>query len=123
MAAKPRITRPSGRTANSRPARVRPSSESKVAASRPGRRSETRQNTQPVTAFDAGQSLAECLQKEREQIFKAISIVECCWYATVTKWAVDDQEYMIPAFETVCDLLNDAGEGLEAIASACEKFV
>jgi len=121
MAAKRSYTRPSGRTANSRTARVRPSRESKVTASKPARRSETRQNTEFVTGFDTAPSLAERVQIERGQIFKALSIVECCWYATVTKWAVDDQEYMIPAFEAVCDLLNDAAERLEPIASQLAK--
>jgi len=101
---------------------MRVTRRSKGAVSRPARRPERRQNSPRVTAFDAEPSLAERVEKERGQIFKALSIVECCWYATVTKWAVDDQEYMIPAFETVCDLLNDAAEELEEIASACEKL-
>lgn len=76
----------------------------------------------PATALDAGPSLAERVEKERGQIFKALSIVECCWYATVTRWVVDDQEYMIPAFKVACDLLNDTAEALETIASECEKL-
>lgn len=95
---------------------------SKGAVSQPARRPETRQSTTRATALDAGPSLAERVEKERGQIFKALSIVECCWHATVTKWAVDDDEYMIPAFEAACDLLNDAAEELEGIASACEKL-
>jgi len=90
---------------------------SKGVVPQPERRPERRQNSPRLTAFDAELSLAERVEKERRQIFKALSIVECCWYATVTKWAVDDQEYMIPAFEAVCDLLNDTAEAFERIAS------
>ena len=76
----------------------------------------------PLTPLDAAASIAERVEAERERIFKAVSIVLCCWYAMVTKWDVDDHEYMIPAFETVCDLLNDSAEELEGIASACEAL-
>ena len=31
-----------------------------------------------------------------------MSIVECCKFATATLLAVDDSEYMIPAFEAIC---------------------
>lgn len=62
------------------------------------------------------------MEVERDRIFKAISIIVCCWYATATKWEVHDDEYMIPAFQAVCDLLNDSAEELERIASACAKF-
>jgi hypothetical protein len=65
-------------------------------------------------------SLAERVQIERERMFKALSLVLCCKYATVTKWQVDDQEYMIPAFQAICDLLDDAAEELELIAKDCE---
>jgi len=33
-----------------------------------------------------------------------------------------DHEYMIPALEAVCDLLNDSAEELERIATACENL-
>ena len=102
--------------------RARPSRESRAAASRSKRRADTRKSTPPVNTLDADPSLAERVEAERDRIFKAVSIVLCCWYATVTKWAVDDHEYMIPAFEAVCDLLNDSAEELERIASVCEKL-
>lgn len=102
--------------------RARPSRESRAADSRSKRRADTRKSTRPVNSLDADPSLAERVESERERIFKAVSIVLCCWYATVTKWAVDDHEYMIPAFEAVCDLLNDSAEELERIAAVCEKI-
>ena len=122
MAANTTMRRTSGHSPKSTKGRMRVTRGSKGTVSQPARRPETRQSTTPATALDAGPSLAERVGKERAQIFKALSIVECCWHATVTKWAVDDQEYMIPAFEAVCDLLNDAAEALERIASECEKF-
>lgn len=102
--------------------RARPSKESRAATEESKQNAEPRQSTQPVTALDAAPSLADRVEVERERIFKAVSIVLCCWYAMVTKWEVDNHEYMIPAFEAVCDLLNDAAEKLEGIASECEAL-
>jgi hypothetical protein len=62
-------------------------------------------------------SLAERLQAQRRQLFKAISIVECCKYASATKFAVDDLEYMAFAFDAINDLLNSTAGELEGIAS------
>lgn len=73
------------------------------------------------SALDDDPSLAERVQAQREQIFKAISIVECCKNASATQLAVDDLEYMIPAFDAVRDLLNTAAGELERIASAVPK--
>lgn len=102
--------------------RARSPGESRATASRSKRTADTHKGTSPVNLLDIDPSLAERVESERDRIFKAVSIVLCCWYATVTKWAVDDHEYMIPAFEAVCDLLNDSAEELERIASACEKL-
>jgi len=102
--------------------RARPSREFRAATQGSKQSAEPRNSTSPVTALDAAPSLAERVELERERISKAVSIVLCCWYAMVTKWDVDDHEYMIPAFEAVCDLLDDAAEELEGIASACEAL-
>jgi hypothetical protein len=66
--------------------------------------------------LDTPPSLAERIQALREQLFKVISIVECCKFATTTLLEVDDSEYMVPAFEVICDLLNTSAEELEEIA-------
>jgi hypothetical protein len=63
--------------------------------------------------------IAERLQSERKQIFKAISIVECCKNATATLLEVNDSEYMIPAFEAVCDLLDTSAMELGRIVDEC----
>jgi hypothetical protein len=63
--------------------------------------------------------LAERVQALRGQLFKAISIVECCKFATATLLVVDDAEYMVPAFEAICDLIDTSAEELEKIASEC----
>jgi hypothetical protein len=101
--------------------RARPSRASLAAAPESKRSAETTKGKPRVTPLDATPSLAERVQVEREQIFKALSIVECCRFATATLLQVGDTECMIPAFEAVCDLLNGAAEELEGIASACEK--
>lgn len=81
-----------------------------------------RKHTPQISKIDPSTSIAERVEAERERIFRAVSIVLCCWHAMVTKWNVDNHEYMIPAFKTVCDLLNDATDELEGIASACEAL-
>jgi len=81
-----------------------------------------RKHTPQISPVDPSTSIAERVEAERERIFRAVSIVLCCWHAMVTKWNVDNHEYMIPAFKTVCDLLNDATDELEGIASACEAL-
>lgn len=68
---------------------------------------------------DSPPSLAERLQAQREQIFKAISIVECCKNATATLLEVNDSEFMIPAFEAVCDLLDTSAGELGRIIDEC----
>lgn len=70
-------------------------------------------------AIDSPPSLAERLQAERAQIFKAISIVECCKSATATLLEVNNSEYMIPAFEAVCDLLDASVTELGRIVDEC----
>ena len=72
-----------------------------------------------TSALDGAPSLAERLQAERKQIFKAISIVECCKNATATLLEVNDSEYMIPAFEAVCDLLDTSAMELGRIVDEC----
>ncbi|AMN48060.1 hypothetical protein ACG33_13320 [Steroidobacter denitrificans] len=83
----------------------------------------TRKSAPPITGLDAAPPLAERVEAERERIFKAVSIVQCCRYAIVTKWEVDDLEYMIPAFEAVCNLLDASAEELELIAFACVDLI
>lgn len=73
------------------------------------------------TAQGSKPSLAERLQAERKQLFKAISIIECCKNATATLLEVNDSEYMIPAFEAVCDLLDLSAVELERIVADCEN--
>jgi hypothetical protein len=74
-----------------------------------------------VPAAERPRSLAERLQVERAQIFKAISIVECCKNATATLIEMDDSEYMVPAFEAICDLLDASAEELERIVDECKE--
>lgn len=70
-------------------------------------------------ALDSPPSLAKRLQAERAQIFKAMSIVECCKNATATLLKVNDSEYMIPAFEAICDLLDTSADELGRIVDEC----
>jgi hypothetical protein len=96
------------------------SGASRAAAPASKRSAETKDGPR-LTPLDAAPSLAERVRVEREQVFKALSIVECCRFATATLLEVGDTECMVPAFEAVCDLLNAAAEDLEGIASECEK--
>ncbi|MBB6095037.1 hypothetical protein HNQ60_003924 [Povalibacter uvarum] len=73
-------------------------------------------------ALDSARSLAKRIKAQREQLFKAISIVECCKYASATLYNVYDSEYMVPAFDVICDLLDTSVGELELIASECEDL-
>lgn len=74
-----------------------------------------------VAALDSSLSLAERIQAQREQLFKVISIVQCCRNAMATKLLTDDLEYMIPAFEAVCELVDSAAGELDCIAYTCRS--
>jgi len=67
------------------------------------------------TSADSVPSLGDRVQAEREQLFKAIAIVECCKYASASLYEVKDPEYIVPVFEAVCDLLNSAAGELGRI--------
>lgn len=77
----------------------------------------TRRRTLPTPS-----SLAERVQAEREQLFRAIGIIELCRFATSTLLEVGESEYMIPVFETTCDLLNASAERLEWISCDLQKL-
>lgn len=83
------------------------------------REQQSRELESRSSTLDSVPSLAERLQAQREQLFKAMSIVECCKYASATLYEVDDSEYMVPAFDTICDLLDTSAGELERIASEC----
>lgn len=99
----------------------RPASQEPQAATEPQPEQPHESEARP-SALGNAPSLAERVQAQREQLYKAMSIVECCKYASATLYAVDDSEYMVPAFDTVCDLLDTAAGELERIASECEDL-
>lgn len=122
MAAKKSIARESDRTTKRGIKRTSLSRASQAAAPGEKDRPERRRTESRASPLDVAPSLAERVEAQREQLFKALSIVECCKFATATLLAVDDSEYMVPAFEAVCDLLNASAEELEGIAAECEKI-
>lgn len=123
MVSEKSTSKKSTRSAKGAIKRTRLPGESHAPAPGSKRNAKTRKSALPVTALDAASSLAEQVKAERERIFKAVSIVQCCWYAIVTKWDVDDPEYMIPAFEAVCDLLDASAAELDRIAFACGDLI
>ena len=106
----------SGKTGKSETSQAHAPTESRAPATvAPG-------SHQPAPKLPAQHSLsaiAERLQAERKQIFKAMSIIECCKNATATLLEVNDSEYMIPAFEAVCDLLDTSADELGRIVDEC----
>lgn len=66
-------------------------------------------------------SLSDRVQAEREQLFKVIGIVELCKLAAATSLEVSDPDYLVPAFETICDQLNACAERLEWIAADLQQ--
>lgn len=67
-------------------------------------------------SVDTVSSLTDRVQAERNQLFKALAIVECCKYASATSLELSDLEFMVPVFEAVCDLLNTSAGELGCIA-------
>ena len=101
--------------------RAPPSGEPQVNSSELTRESRFSAEGARSLPLDSPPSLAARVQAQRDQLFKAMSIVECCKFATATLLAVDDSEYMIPAFDAICDLIDASTEELEKIASECAK--
>lgn len=121
MATKASVAKASRRSAKDSAKRTRTSQEPAAAAT-PEPEQQRHESEPRPAALDSAPSLAERVQAQREQLFKAISIVECCKYASATLLNVDDSEYMVPAFETICDLLDTSAGELERIASECEDL-
>jgi len=121
MTTKKSTAREADRAIKAGPKRTRPLSESRAAPKQKDR-PEPRRTESRALSLDVVPSLAERVVAQREQLFQALSIVECCKFATATLLAVDDSEYMVPAFEVICDLLNASAEELEGIAVECEKI-
>lgn len=120
MAAKRSISRESGRAPKGAARRTRQTKEMK--SGRVGaRRLESKQTKSGVSPSNAAIPLDMRVQAERQRLFKAISIVDCCRLSTASLYEVDDSEYMVPALEAICDLLTDTVNELEYIASECEK--
>ena len=110
----------SKRSAKDSTKRTRRSREPTAATSEPEQQLD-KSEPRPA-ALDSTPSLAKRVNAQREQLFKAMSIVECCKYASATLYNVDDSEYMVPAFDVVCDLLDASVGELELIASECEDL-
>lgn len=96
--------------------RAHPSEESEARPSKLTRESQRGEEDARPLPLDTPPSFAERVEAQRNQLFRVISIVECCKFATATLLEVDDSEYMVPAFEVICDLLNTSAEELEEIA-------
>jgi len=66
-------------------------------------------------------STSERLQIERERLFKAISIIECCRNATASQFATDDPEYMAPALDAARDLIHACAGELKVISDGISE--
>lgn len=118
MATKASAEKAARRSAKRSTKQRRTPQESKAAAES-DRDQQSREPGSRSSALNSVPTLAERVQAQREQLFKAMAIVECCKYASATLYEVDDSEYMVPAFDTVCDLLDTSAGELERIASEC----
>jgi hypothetical protein len=103
---------------------VKPTRTSKdsEASSKPDAEQEPNRRQQSASPLASAPSLVERVEAQRVRIMKALSIIECCKYASATLLHVEDSEYMVPAFETVNDLLNTSAEELEHIASSVQRL-
>jgi hypothetical protein len=102
---------------------VKPTRTSKdsEASSKPDAEQEPNRRHRSASPLASAPSLVERVEAQRVQIMKALSIIECCKYASATLLDVDDSEYMVPAFEALHDLLNTSAEELERIAKAASS--
>jgi hypothetical protein len=62
------------------------------------------------------------VQAQREQIFKAMSILECCKLATASLYEQQNQESMVPALAAAYELLDAVGWALDDVASELKKL-
>lgn len=122
MAARKYSAKESNRSTKGAAKRTRQSRESQAANPKSEQRPKPHRAELRASPLNATPSLGERVEAERARLFKALSIVECCRFATATLFEVNDSEYMVPAFEAICDLLSTSAEELEGIASECEKI-
>ncbi len=120
MSAKRSTSRKSGRAPKVARGRTRHTKELKPGQVGAEQRIESQQGA-GVSPSNAAIPLDERVEAERQRLFKAISILECCRLATASLYEIGDSEYMVPAFEAICDLLTDSASELEYIASECER--
>jgi hypothetical protein len=121
MSAKRSISRKSDRSPGRTLGRRRQANELKSGKVGAEQRIESQQTRSGVSPSNAAIPLDKRVEAERQRLFKAISILDCCRLSTASLYEVDDSEYMVPAFEAICDLLTDTVNELEYIASECEK--
>jgi len=120
MAAKRSISKGHGSTPNRATTRARQKKDLK-SAQVGVRRLGSQQTRSRVSPSISVIPLDQRVEAERQRLFKAISILECCRLATASLYEIGDSEYMVPAFEAICDLLTDSASELEYIASECER--
>lgn len=101
---------------------TRTTKNSKPAVGKPDAEREPNRHHRSASPLASAPLLVERIEAQRVQIMKALSIIECCKNASATLLHVDDSEYMVPAFETVNDLLNMSAEELEHIASSVRRL-
>jgi hypothetical protein len=66
---------------------------------------------------DVARPLDQHVEAQRQAIFKVMSIVECCQFASASLYAQDRAEYRVPAFRAAYDLLDAVCGELESLAS------
>lgn len=64
--------------------------------------------------------LHERLQRQRDQLFKATSMLDCCRYATASKLKYDDLEFMAHALLAISDLVDETAGELGVIIDELE---
>lgn len=62
-------------------------------------------------------ALGEQLQFERERLFKAMSVVECCRLACASKYENRNPECMIDALQVAYDIVNQVAGRLGLMSS------
>jgi hypothetical protein len=58
------------------------------------------------------------LEKHRDRLFRACSIVEACYRASASLYPSNDPEFIVPALEAVQEMLGDVAGEIDEMAEA-----
>lgn len=61
------------------------------------------------------------LEKHRDRLFRACSIIEACFRASASLYPPNDPEFMVPALQGVHEMLGDVAGEIDEMAAALPR--